>query len=61
MDRQEMATTLMAGLTTVAHSYMSPTEPEFKEFMKRSNELRERHEKSDRWKVLRKIVAMRTP
>jgi peptide/nickel transport system substrate-binding protein len=29
MDREEMATTLMAGLTTVAHSYLSPNEPDF--------------------------------
>lgn len=31
MDRQEMANTFMAGLTSVAHSYMSPTEPEYPE------------------------------
>jgi len=31
MDREEMVNTFMAGLTSVAHSYMSPTEPEFAE------------------------------
>jgi peptide/nickel transport system substrate-binding protein len=31
MDREEMGTTFMAGLTSVAHSYLSPTEPEFAE------------------------------
>jgi hypothetical protein len=35
------------------------TEAEFEEYMKRSSELHERHEKSDRWKVLRKIKAAR--
>jgi len=29
MDREEMATTLMAGLTSVSHSYLSPNEPDF--------------------------------
>jgi len=31
MDRDEMGKELMAGLTSVAHSYLSPTEPEFPE------------------------------
>ena len=31
MDREEMAQTLMAGLTSVAHSYLSPLEPEYAE------------------------------
>jgi peptide/nickel transport system substrate-binding protein len=31
MDREEMGKEFMAGLTSVAHSYLSPTEPEFAE------------------------------